>query len=32
MNWVNRYTLESRNTEPEEEGAELREEGHTRKP
>jgi hypothetical protein len=32
VNWVNRYTLESRNTEPEEDGAALREEGRSRKP
>jgi len=32
VNWVNRYTLESRNTEPEGDRAALREEGRSRKP
>ena len=32
VNWVNRYTLESRNTEPEGDRAALREEGRNRKP
>jgi hypothetical protein len=32
VNWVNRYTLESRNTEPVAEGTAIREEGRNHKP
>ena len=32
VNWVNRYTLESRNTEPVQEGTTIRAEGRGRKP